>query len=174
MRTLFTILLFVLSAAFLTARADSITFNLTAPTQTGAAGQTVSFEATVNALVSNTETIYLDALNVNALDGLEVDTDDFYNYFPLSLAPGESFTGRLFIAMLNGDLPSDFDLSGLAILQGRVGSADQVNLASSTFSVNAAVAPEPSTLCLLSTGVLACIVCYGRRSQLEMTRSQAA
>lgn len=159
-------LLFLLFSLPLASRADTLQFTLTNPVQTGTAGQTLDFYATLFAPASNTDLVYLDALTVNAPDGLSADTDEFFNNLPLFLAPGEGTTDRLFQITLSSDLPATFSLSGLATVQGRLGfTSDTIDLASQPFTINSSVAvtPEPSPLLLIGSGWLVCTWMMTRR-----------
>ena len=83
------------------ASADTITLNLANSVQTGAAGSTLSFDATVTAPGNNGTTIYLNGDNFTSLASPLTSNDDgFLLGFPLSLDPGESFSGLLFTITL--------------------------------------------------------------------------
>ena len=83
--------LLVLPAALLSsprAFADTISLNLTAPVQSGTAGSTVFFSATV-APGTNAGTVFLNGDSFDVTSPLRLDDSGFAS-FPLSLDPGDS------------------------------------------------------------------------------------
>ena len=159
-KTAFSISMLVLGAALLLARsasADTITLNLANPVQTGAAGSTLSFDATVAAPSNNGGTIYLNGDNFTSLASPLISSDDdFLLGFPLSLDPGESFSGVLFTITLPSDINAGKYPGSFAILAGADGGALD-ELATVDFTVNAtaetSAVPEPDSLMLLATGL---------------------
>jgi len=132
---------------------NTITFTLTNPNGFvwSAAGGTLTFQATVSAPVSNSDSLFFngDSFNVTAPFTLD-DTDFGLNFFPVDLAPGTSFTGDLFqltvpAGMAFGDYAGSFTL---------LGGAD-FNALDSLGTVNFSVAavPEPSSVMLLLSGI---------------------
>ena len=84
--------LLVLPAALLSsprAFADTISLNLTAPVQSGTAGSTVFFSATVAAPGTNAGTVFLNGDSFDVTSPLKLDDSGFAS-FPLSLDPGDS------------------------------------------------------------------------------------
>jgi hypothetical protein len=158
-KTAFSISMLVLGAALLArpASADTITLNLATPVQTGVAGSTLSFDATVTAPGNNGGTIYLNGDNFTSLASPLTSSDDgFLLGFPLSLDPGESFSGLLFTITLPSDIDAGQYLGSFAILGGADGGALD-ELATVDFTVNAtagtSAVPEPDSLMLLATGL---------------------
>ena len=159
-KTAFSISMLALGVALLLARpasADTITLNLANPVQTGVAGSTLSFDATVTAHGNNGATIFLNGDNFTSLASPLTSNDDgFLLGFPLSLDPGESFSGLLFTITLPSDINAGQYLGSFAILGGTDGSA-QDELATVDFTVNAtagtSAVPEPDSLMLLATGL---------------------
>jgi len=172
-KTTFSISMLVLGAALLLARpasADSITLNLTNPVQAGAAGATLSFDATVAAPGNNGGTIYLNGDNFTSLASPLTSNDDgFLLGFPLSLDPGESFSGLLFTITLPPSINPGQYLGSFAILGGTNGDA-QDELAQVNFTVNAlegtSAVPEPESLVLLATGLAGMMLRMNRWSAI--------
>jgi hypothetical protein len=160
-RMTFFISMLVLGAALLLSRpasADTITLNLTNPVQTGAAGSTLSFVATVTAPLKNGGAIFLNADNFGSLASpLTGDDDGFFLGFPLSLDPGDSFTGLLFTISLPPSIVAGPYLGSFSLLGGADGGAQDL-LATVNFTVNATSAPsavpEPGSVLLLATGLM--------------------
>jgi len=97
-RTLSTFALFVLTATLLLSTrtfADTIDLSLNAPAQPVTAGSTVSFFATVSP-GTNGGTVFLNGFSFNVPSPLILDDSGFFNDFPFSLDPGDSFSGVLF------------------------------------------------------------------------------
>ena len=106
-RTLSMFALFVVAATLLLSSrtfADTIGFSLNAPVQPGTAGSTVSFVATVSAPGTNGGTVFLNGDSFNVSSPLLLDDSGFFNDFPLSLDPGDGFSGTLFSIALPSNL----------------------------------------------------------------------
>ena len=150
------------------ASADTINLILSNPVQYGAPGSTLSFEATVSAPLANAATVYLngDDFSVTIPGPNTIDDSGFFFSFPLSLDPGDSFTGTLFSVALPSNLAIS-NYSGFFTITGG-GPADLGNLATVDFQVN--TVPEPGTWLLLATGlgVLAMAI-SGRRFLTQTT-----
>jgi hypothetical protein len=151
--------LFVLAAtSLLSSRtfADTIDLSLNAPAQSGTAGSTVSFVATVLAPGTNGGTVFLNGDSFNVSSPLILDDSGFFNDFPLSLDPGDSFSGTLFSIALPSNLAAGLYTGSFEILGGAdsdalntLGSVDfQVNLVPTSSTV-----PEPESLMLLAAGL---------------------
>jgi hypothetical protein len=156
-RTLSTFALFVLAATLLLSSrtfADTIGLSLNAPAQSGTAGSTVSFVATVSAPGTNGGTVFLNGDSFNVSSPLLLDDSGFFNDFPFSLDPGDSSSGTLFSIALPSNLAAGLYTGSFEILGGAdsgaqdpIGSVDfQVNVAPSTV-------PEPESLMLLAAGL---------------------
>jgi hypothetical protein len=156
LRTLST---FALAATLLLstrAFADTIGLSLTAPTQTGTAGSTVSFAATVSAPGTNGGTVFLNGDSFNVSSPLTLDDSGFLFDFPLSLDPGDSFSGVLFSIDLPASLAAGLYTGSFEILGAADGGTFDT-LASVDFQVNvvptASTVPEPESLMLLAAGL---------------------
>jgi hypothetical protein len=158
-RTLSTFALFVVAATLLLSSrtfADTISLNLTAPVQSSTAGSTVSFSATVSAPGTNGATVFLNGDSFDVTSPLVLDDSGFFSTFPLSLDPGDSFSGTLFSIALPSNLAAGLYTGSFEILGGAdsgtfntLGSVDfQVNVAPAASTV-----PEPESLMLLAAGL---------------------
>ena len=150
-----TLTMMVLTAALLLsvpAAADSINLVLAAPVQTVLVGSTVSFTATVTAPTTNGATIFLNGDSFNVDAPLILDDFPFVFGFPLSMSPGDSFTGLLFIVDApTGPRGSYF--GNFQILGGSDGSALDPISNVTPFQVD--VVAEPGSMLLLGTGSMA-------------------
>jgi hypothetical protein len=158
-RTLSTFALFVVAATLLLSSrtfADTISLNLTAPVQSSTAGSTVSFSATVSAPGTNGATVFLNGDSFDVTSPLVLNDNEFLFTFPLSLNPGDSFSGTLFSIDLPSNLAAGLYAGSFEILGGAdsgtfdaLGSVDfQVNVAPAASTV-----PEPESLMLLAAGL---------------------
>ncbi len=143
------------------AKADSLTITLDQANPTVSAGGTLQFFGTIT---NDTDaTLYLNGDDLN-LDGLSLTTtDQFYNTVPISLAPdgqaGDSSGDiELFdVTVSDPLLDAAGAYSGTYTLFGGADGGAQGNLGSTSFSVTT-VTPEPSSLYLLLSGMLAMTV----------------
>jgi hypothetical protein len=158
-RTLSIFALFVLAATLLLSSrtfADTIGLGLNAPVQSGTAGSTVSFVATVSAPDTNGGTVFLNGDSFDVSSPLTLDDSRFFNDFPLSLDPAESFSGTLFSIALPSNLAAGLYTGSFEILGG-TDSAALDTLGSVDFQLNvapkASTVPEPESLMLLVAGL---------------------
>ena len=176
--SLFTLLLAVVALP-MAAHADTINLTLTNPTQTGSAGATLTFDATVSASASNSGAVSLGGINFNVdlsnpFTAFDIDPSFYLDNFPLSLNPGESFTGPMFALALPGVIPPGVYDKNFIILD-ILDNAGLETFPTAEFIVNVpgqSPVPEPGTWVLLLTGagVLAGIV-YSRRRTTALARA---
>lgn len=138
------------------ASADTITLNLTSPTQTGAAGNTISFGGTVTAIPDGLGEIFLNSADVNfANPALFGDPTPFLLNFPLTMTGGDSLTDELFTVLLpSGLLPGTYT-GTFDIVGGSTFDASDI-IASANFAIDvpgASPVPEPETYMLMATGM---------------------
>jgi hypothetical protein len=146
-------------AAFLTislspvaAHAATITFTLTNPNQyISLLGGSLTYGATVSAPASNTGAVFLNGDSFNVTAPVTLDDSDFFNKFPLSLAPGTSFTGDLFVLTMPPNPPPGTYLGTFTLLGGVDGNANDT-LGTVNFSLTTPI-PEPSSMVLLIAGL---------------------
>ena len=133
------------------AYADSVTFTLTDPVgYIPNTGGSETFEATVTAPSTNGAAVFLNGDSFNVTAPVTLNDNDFFSDFPLSLAPGASFTGDLFVLTLPPNEPFGTYPGTFTLLGGSNGNATDT-LGTVNFSV--ATTPEPSSILLLLTGM---------------------
>ncbi|HZS52911.1 MAG TPA: hypothetical protein VFA65_00805, partial [Bryobacteraceae bacterium] len=101
------------------AYADTINFTLTNPN--GAVsylGGSLTYDATVSAPASNSAAVFLNGDSFNVTSPVTLDDSDFFSNFPLSLTPGHSFTGGLFVLTVPPHLPVGTFLGTFTLLGG--------------------------------------------------------
>ena len=146
--------------------ADGITLTLTNPFQTIGAGQTVTFDATVTVTPGNTKNIFLNSDNSSIMDVGSVfilNDNDFFNNFPPDLTPtgaGDTYTGAIFTVTNNGSVAEKY--SGVFNLLGG-GNADASKTLATVDFGSPAATPEPSSVLLLSTGMVGLFLVSRRR-----------
>ncbi len=157
---LFALVLLVSSRAF----ADTISLSLTNPVQSGALGSPLTFTATVTAPNSNGAAVFLNSDSFSVDSPLTLDDSGFFG-FPLSLNPGDTFTGNLFTIAIPSVAATGTYSGVFDILGGADGGASD-DLGEATFQVNAqSPVPEPGNVLLVATG-LAGLAFAGFRKRL--------
>jgi hypothetical protein len=133
------------------AYADTITFTLTDPTgYVVHTGGSLTFDATVSAPASNGAPVFLNGDSFNVTAPITLDDSDFFSDFPLSLAPGTSFTGDLFVLTVPPNSPFGTFLGTFTLEGGANGNADSTL---GTVSFDLITTPEPSSIVLSLTGM---------------------
>jgi len=162
--TLSTLVLAVASLLTVPAFADTITLSLDSPVQTGTPGSTLSFDATVSTDSKSSDTVYLNGDNFTLSSPLTLDDSGFFNTFPLSLDPGDLFSGLLFTVTLPPNVAPGLYTGSFSILGGANDGAQDV-LATVNFNVNVpSTVPEPASGLLLVTGLLGLGAVVGKRA----------
>lgn len=157
------------------ASADTINLSLASPVQSGAAGSTVNFTATINAVADGLGPVYLlaDSAGITGPSTLTVDNTPFFFNFPLSMTGGDTVTDTLFSVFLPSDLlPGTY--TGFFTILGGVDPSSFSTLGTVDFTINSAApsaVPEPSTYALMATGLGALIFVGFTRRQSAFGRA---
>ena len=136
-----------------TARADSITFTLDAPSQSGLRGTTLTFFGLLSAPSTNANPVFVNG-DIFATSSLFLTVDDtgFLLGAPVLLAPGASsgsfdmFSVTILAGTPTGTYPGNF-----FNVEGGPDGVTFNLLAGQEFIVT--VTPEPGTMALLATGL---------------------
>ena len=144
--------LFTISLPPVAAHAATITFTLSNPNQyISLLGGSLTYGATVSAPASNSGPVFLNGDSFNVTAPVTLDDSDFLVKFPLSLAPGTSFTGDLFVLTMPPNPPPGTYLGTFTLLGGVDGNANDT-LGTVNFSLTTPI-PEPSSIVLLIAGL---------------------
>jgi hypothetical protein len=162
-----------------TAKADSLTITLDRTNPTAFADDTLQFFGTITNDTDTTLFLNNDDLNIGGLS--LTTTDQFFNTVPFTLAPegqaGDSSGDIELFDMSVSDplLDAAGVYAGTYTLFGGPNGNAQDNLGSTSFSVTTvSPVPEPSTLCLLLSGMLAMAAIAWRRLAVSVKFRVAA
>ena len=134
------------------AYADTVTFTLTHSSgNVPYLGGSLTYDATVSAPAGNSAPVFLNGDSFNITAPVTLNDSDFFSNFPLSLAPGASFTGDLFVLTVPPNSPLGTFLGTFTLQGGPNGNANN-KLGTADFSLNV-ISPEPSSILLLLTGI---------------------
>lgn len=155
----------------------NVTFSLTPNMISTTAGSTVTFFGSV-VNQAGAPTVFLNGDTSPQVDPvLTVDdrTSDFFNATPIMLMGGQSFpssgTASFFTVMVASNAaPGTY--SGTFNIQGGADSNAQDAVASQTFSVVVAAAPEPSQIASLAVGMLG-LAALGLKARKRTAPAQA-
>jgi hypothetical protein len=134
------------------ASAATLDFTLSSPATVTGLSSVVSFTATVSAPLTNSGDVFLNADSVNIDYPLTLDDSGFFMNFPLSLAPGDSFTGRIFTVTVPDFAQLYVAYNGYFEIDGGANSGAMDPIATANFTVTAV--PEPATGLLLTGGLV--------------------
>ena len=156
-----------LSLSGAAAKADSLSLTIFPASQTAFVGDPTPlvFDATVTDTdIVGSDPVLLEGDNITLNNGPTslpvddlVDDSPYFNNFPLSMGPGDTFTGELLDVTIS-DPTTPF---GLYEGTFQILDANSNELAVADFSIN--VTPEPSSLLLLLTGMAGLAVTLRRR-----------
>lgn len=136
------------------ATAQDIGIILSQSTLSGAAGTTLTFEATLTNLSTNM--IFLNGDSFTTVSpGLTLSDNPFLTNAPLTLsAGGSSGPFALFtVTIAPGLAPGVYTLNDFTILGGLTGVDFNIE-GSTNFTIDVSPVPEPATLVLVGTGLL--------------------
>ena len=131
------------------AKADPLTITLAAPFQSGLGGDVLAFDATVTN--TSDQVVYLNGDDYNLGAPLILDDSPYFDFYPLTLDAGDSYTGLLFYVDIPtgtpvGVYPGSFEITG--------GSDDSAGDVVGEADFDVYVTPEPSSFLLLGTGLI--------------------
>jgi hypothetical protein len=135
----------------------SFSIDLTPFEQNVAPGDTVTFSGEIFANLSDTGTLYLNQATLSTSPSFTATTIDTSSYLT-GYGPGATYTGPLFSVTIPTTTSAGL-YSGEFTIYGGAASIDDTHSSFEEFTVNVipptiTATPEPSSLVLLSTGLL--------------------
>jgi hypothetical protein len=143
------------------ARADSLNFTITSPTEYTAQGTMIWFDATVTAPADNTGDVYLLG-DSNNLTALTVDDTYYLLNWPVDLTPGQSYSDALFSVTVPADTPPG-DYAGSFTIEAYSSATPTIDV---TQPFDLVVTPEPSSTLLFVTGLIGLAFVIRRRESM--------
>ena len=132
------------------ARADSLNFVLTDPTEYTPSGTTIAFSATVTAPLTNTGDVFLFGDSNNITAPLTIDDSYYILNWPLDLTPGQSYSDVLFnVTVPDGTALEEY--AGSFTIEAYSAATPTIDV---TEPFDVVVTPEPSSILLLLTGLV--------------------